>query len=354
MGSRFITNGIKVGDPLTITAGDNKKEYTVANVSTETGLVLTEEIVNGGSSQSFWVGNNAVDVQNNDGDVITGLGENSNRLLIFKRRSLFRWNGTSEPEKVKGAPGTTSQRSVVTMKRLPITIYFSVVDGQAGLYAYDGRSTVLISRKIQDYVDGISASNYPNTVAWQTGDLYKCYVGTMTNTDKDISITNAVIVYDVSANTLWFESLGDVLKDTTTFVESDADNLYASNDGTQIFQLDSGNTDDGVNFSWYVETGPLYTVSGAEINKEYQGLEIFVERGFGVSVQYKIVGDENGNDDKQWRSIGQITNNLTTLKIPELPRGRGIRLRFYREPIVEEVVLEKVTTYYKPINNPFI
>ena len=211
LGSRFISRGIKVGDPFVITAGNNKKEYTVATVSTETGLNLTEEVVNTGTSQSFWVGNNAVDVQSNDGDVITGLGENSNRLLIFKRNSLFRWNGVSEPEKVKGAPGTTSQRSIVTMKSLPITIYFANVDGQAGLYAYDGRSTVLITRKILDYIDGISASNYASTVAWQTGDLYKCYVGTITNTDKNISITNAVIVYDVSANALWFESLGDVL-----------------------------------------------------------------------------------------------------------------------------------------------
>ena len=130
--------------------------------------------------------------------------------------------------------------------------------------------------------------------------------------------------------------------------------MYACNDGTQVFQLDSGTTDDGVNFSWYIETGSIYGTTGSEVNKEYQGIEIFVERGFGASVQFKIIGNEDGNDDKQWRSIGQIKNNLTTLKIPENPRGRGIRFRFSREPISEPLVLEKFTIYSVPINNPFL
>ena len=354
LGSRFVSRGIQVGDTFVITAGDNKKEYSVASIDAETGVTLNQEVVNTGTSQTFWVGSNFFEVDTNDGDVITGLGENSGRLLIFKRRSLYRWNGTSAPEKVKGSPGTVSNRSIVTMKSLPVTIYFANIDGQAGFYAYDGKSTVLISRKVLDYINGISSSNYASTSAWQTGDLYKCYVGDITDTDKNISIAKAVFVYDISANAIWFESLGDTLQDTTTFVESGADNLYACNDGTQVFQLESGTTDDTVNYSWYVETGPIYTVSGSEINKEFQGLEIFVERGFGASVQYKIIGNENGNDDKEWRSIGQITNNLTTLDIPNHPRGRGIRIRLFREPIQEVIVLEKITVYYKPINNPFI
>ena len=358
--SKFMERGIKVGDTFVITSGTNQGTYAVSNVLSETQLDLVtgapyagtdQGVLATSSSQSFWCGSNYIDVKTDDGDVIEGLGDNSGRLLIFKRNSLHRWGGTGEAEEVKGSPGTPSHRSIVNLKNIPITMFLSA--NPVGIFAYDGVKSTNITRGIQDYLDGISAANLDTAVGWRVGDLYKVYVGTITNTDKDISIPNAVIVYNAAGDSLWFESLTHVPQVTTEFVESSATNLYFGNDSVNAYQLEYGTQDSTTNYSWYVETGAIFP-SGSELNKVFEGVEVIANRGFGTSVQYKIVGDEKGSDDPQWKSIGQLTNNLSSLSISDSPKGRGIRFRFSREPITEPIILEKINIYYKVIGNPFI
>lgn len=348
--AKFTDRNIKVGDSFVITSGTNAKTYAVSNLLNNANLEITPAPTYTGTGQSFWVGGNYLDVKTDDGDVVTGLGDNSGRLLIFKRNSLHRWaEGQLEVEEVKGAPGTPSHRSIVNIKTIPVTCYFSL--NPIGIFVYNGTESVNATRGIQDYLEGIDQTT--NFVGWRVGDLYKVYVGTITNTDKDISIPRAVIVLDLASGAVYFESLAHAITSVTEFVESSVTNIYATSSSTTVYQLESGATDNGTNFSWYIETGPFFP-GGTPINKEFKGVEIYVSRGFGASVQYKIVGDERGNDDQQWRSIGQLESNLTTLDIPDLPRGRGIRFRISREPITEPIILEKIDVYWQPINNPYM
>lgn len=348
---KFVIRNIKVGDPLIITSGSNKGAYTVSTITDDQHIELVETLTNAATGQSYWVGGNYIDVKTDDGDVITGLGDNSGRLLIFKRRSLHRWNGAGEAEQVKGAPGTPSHRSIVNLQTIPITCYFSA--DPLGIFVYDGTKSTNVSRGIQDYLEGIDSSNYSSTVGWRVGDLYKVYVGDITNTDKDISIPNAVIVFNAASNSLYFESYTNAVTATTEFVESSQTNLYMGGDSTFIYQLEIGSDDDGTNYSWYVETSSYYP-SGSELVKQFEGIEVYVQRGLGATIQYKIVGDEKGNNDEDWQSLGSVTNNLTSLPIPNLPKGRGIRFRISREPINEPIILEKIDVFYTPLYNPFL
>ena len=127
----FITYGIKTGDPFFITTGSNAGEYTVDTVDSEYQITLFEEMKNSVTGSTFWVGSNFLDTRTNDGDYIRGLGENDNKLLIFKRESLHTYD-EKQLRQVRDVPGTTSHRSIINLREN--TYYFH----DTGIYQFDG------------------------------------------------------------------------------------------------------------------------------------------------------------------------------------------------------------------------
>ena len=179
--------------------------------------------------------NDWFDVRTDDGDVITGFGLNSNRLLVFKTNSLYRWD-TYSLQDVRGSVGTTSQRSVANVRDYTIFLHTT------GFYAYNGVSSQLISKAIQPYFDGIASSSFATAVAWTNGNHYYCFVGDITNSDEDISLTNAVFDYDVSANNWVIRTLQDVFTCAFPNIVSNARTIYAGTSGAYIRKLENGNS----------------------------------------------------------------------------------------------------------------
>src|SRR3990167_334199 len=113
------------------------------------------------------------DINPDDGDEITALENNGNRLLMFKRRSLYRWTyGLTEPDRLIGI-GTHSQECVKTNLDLGITFFAN----EYGAYAYSGNRPKLISRKIQPWFDAITATALDVMCAESDNDHYYLYLG---------------------------------------------------------------------------------------------------------------------------------------------------------------------------------
>lgn len=133
--------------------------------------------------------NNWIDINPDDGDQITALENNGNRLLIFKNRALYRWTfGQVEPDRLIGV-GTQSQESVKTNFDVGITFFAN----QFGIYAYTSGRPKLISRKIQPFIDAVT--DWTAVYGEVDRDHYYLSVGNLTVNGR--TYTNAVLVYNI-------------------------------------------------------------------------------------------------------------------------------------------------------------
>lgn len=199
------TDGVTWGTtnaPATITpfyASVFADRVYLANGGTSTASRFWYSSLPSSGSITWDTANNYVDVNPDDGDQITALENNGNRLLIFKNRALYRWVfGATEPDRLIGV-GTSSQESVKTNLDLGITFFAN----PNGVYAYTGARPKLISRKINNYIEAVSS--WSNVYAEIDSDHYYLYVGDLTVDGETIS--KAMLVYHISLDAWTIYSL---------------------------------------------------------------------------------------------------------------------------------------------------
>lgn len=357
-GSYFVTRNIKPGDPLTITTGPNSGQYTVASIGSETTLTLVETLPNASSGDTFWVGQNWFDVNTNDGDTITGLGANDDRVLCFKRRSLWRYDGLTLRQ-VQGVPGTTSHRSIVNVRES--TFYFH----PTGVYMYDGTTAQLISRAIQPYIDGVTSNNYSNIVAWPIGlDTYRVYLGNVNNTSTGLTVNNCFLDYNTATQTWSPGSLTDNIVCRTLWLNSNIDSTFLGDDSGNVFQDQVGYSDNGVAIPWSVEIGYIFPTvlqrgfvihSDVSIESEFTGIQVHADKGRGTSVFYKLYGTPD-KIDKTWRPLGSLQEEITNFYFDrDQPRfAKGINIKLSEESTTPGPVITRVDVFNKPTTKRFI
>jgi len=308
----FLAYNIKVGDPLFITSGANKGQYTVSEVETDNLLRVEETIVNQSSGQSYWVGGNFFDVRTDDNDEITWLGENNDRLMVFKRNSLHRYDGSSL-RTVKGVPGTTSGRSVVNLGAYTLYFHGSTTD-KTGFYIYDGTTSTKISNPIQPFIDGIDQSNYPLIVSWTEGNIARAFVGDLTNTNEGISITNCVISYDSTNNSWSTDPIGDIVRCATSFRDPEEVKILIGNNMGQVLETPSGYSFNGDPIAWVWETQPIYP-RGAGIMNIMTKVTVIGRDANGTNISYKLWDNPYKIDDK-WTPLGDLEYDRTDFIMP--------------------------------------
>lgn len=347
----FKARNIKVGDPLFITNGDaslTAKPYIVSSIESPYRLRVTENFPTTATSLHFWVGSNWFDVGLDDGDNISSFGENNNQLLCFKKFSLYRYNGVSL-DKVKDSPGTTSNRSVINIG--DYTIYFHGSNAntrKTGFYIYNGSNSMLISRAIQPFIDGISASNYSLPVAWREGKKYRCYVRTIINSPFDISIEKGAITWDSEGNQFSIDPIGDIITASGKFIDSSSEKYFIGTSLSQVHETASGNSFNGSPIPWAWETGNYFPATSSVANK-FPRVQIVSNNAAGVEVLYKLAGKPMDDDDT-WTPIGEIQHNFCDLTIPLSNNyGRGINLRFQETGTGSNTqLIQKIVILYIP------
>ncbi len=255
------------------------------------------------------------DVNPDDGDFITALENNGNRLLIFKNFSMYRWTfGQVEADRIIGV-GTTSQESVKTNFDLGVTFFAN----PKGVYAYTDGRPKLISRKIQDYIDAVS--NWKYVAGGVDIDHYYLSVGDLTVNGR--TITNAVFSYDIPLDAWTIYSLG--VKPTvwaemastypTKFL------YFGSTDG-RTYQFNSGNSDS--------VSGAATTIASEAITKEYLlsypnrtnvgWIDFFATQQVASSAFYDL--DRQG----LFPELGALTQRITNFR-PPIRECNSIRLK---------------------------
>lgn len=189
---------------------------------------------NTGSWSLTWTSTNNTRVETNDGETITGLGENFNRVLVFKPSSINKWDADNEQMvKEKGKIGSTSHRSIKNIGQS--TIFYKAGNG---FYDYRNDEPELISRRIDDFIGVV-----PPGRDIPAGADERYYYGILGNlTVGGRSYSNVMVEYDylLSAWTVYDNFGGSVI---AKFGPTDKKSFYmgGSSDGT-VYELFSYTT----------------------------------------------------------------------------------------------------------------
>lgn len=301
---------------------------------------------------------NYFDVDPEDGDVIKGLGVNSNRLLIFKENSLHRYD-TNSRYKVPGCPGTVSNRSIQNIQGWTLYLH------STGIWGYDGTTSRLLSRGLRDIIKGISTRNFSKACAWVKNDHYYLFVGDVINLEKNINISNCLIDYDITKNALCWRSLSKEPTVFTTYKDDRSSTTYNSasvtyNNADQtynglvssdervffgdslgsVYQFDIGNTMADTDIPFTLETQEYY-LGNPSLHKLLRKITVYADGGRQAVIQYKM-------DGKDWKSLGKLKNRFTELEFPAGSRCQYVKFRILESSSGDSFSFEGFDIYFQP------
>lgn len=349
----FKTRGIKVGDPFFLLGGDIG-QYTIASVDSEYELTLNEDIASSDSVNTnidFWVGRNFFPVGTDDSDQIMGFGENSGRDLIFKLFSLWFYTGT-QLKQIKGAPGTSSTRSIINDANGNTYYFHGSNKGLTGIYRYNGVQSKKISRAIDPYIQGMSASMYSEVVAWSEGNEIRFFIGDISNTDENISMTNAVATINVDTGAFDVSPIADIITCSTTYVSSNVENTYCGTSDNQVLKMATGYKHNQNSIASVIETGIRYP-SGSEIANTFPIIQAIGHNVKGLRLSYKLHNCPVDDDDK-WIPLGEMKGDKTEFEANNQNRllsrsAAGISIRIEENgSLKNNWLFEKISIFYRP------
>lgn len=244
-----------------------------------------------------------VEVGDNGGDAIIGLTVLSDRLVIFKRYSVYYLRGdrpsTYAVERVENFSERMSNASVVVKNNLPYYLTAS------GIQVYDGTGIVPINegvRYLNSFFQTINTALQSKGVHCQNVFYFSCKVNSSSTYD------DTVIVFDIARGAYMIRD-GFEVADMTVHDGV----VYLINGSRYVYQFNSGTTYDGTAISAYWLTQKT-DLSAKGIVKQIKEIMFRATEGRFVMTTY---GDVN-----QY-SIDRITDGIkggfVTLPVKLLP-----------------------------------
>jgi hypothetical protein len=194
---------------------------------------------------SWTSGNGSVVIEPEDGGGgIKGFGKVPGYLLIFKERSMKRWDFDSAfPESLVNI-GTPSQESVINVAG--ICAFFSASSrAGTGFYATNGNRPELIShlrvKGIKNWIDAIPASYHANVSGY--GDENHCYWSIGDVTVEGRAFTNVVLRWAIKTGEWTVRSYPSEFRVFSSYVDGSGNNtIVGGDDDGTIIELDKPST----------------------------------------------------------------------------------------------------------------
>ena len=269
-----------------------------------------------------------VSEQEDGGGGITGLAKAPGYLMIFKKRTLKRYDGTSAyPEDLvnQGAP---SQEAIAMAKGM----VFWVNENDAWM-STGGDPKAIGSFMVRDIIKSIVATNLVNVSAGT--DEEHVFWSIPSCTINGETYTNVVLKYNILMNTWDIHQYPTLI---TRFCKTvDTDNAtyitYGNNDG-QVLVLNSGNTDNGTGITFSVETQD-WDFGFRLFQKGINRFGIVTE-GLPKSSEASVMW-RNTHNPGDWKSLGTIKKDVQDFS------GIDLRGNFYNFKVTETVTSGQAT-----------
>lgn len=236
--------------------------------------------------------------QEDGGGAITAFEKVPGYLLIFKERTMKRWDGeTTYPEDLINV-GAPSQEAVCRGRELVF------IANQEGVWATNGGYPKKISKPIQDLWDEIPATNLDNIATICDEDDVYVYVGDITLNQNTYS--NICFKFNIDSQTWNVYSYANEFTCFDFYISSSEKVIVGGDKDGQAIQLNTGNTDyNGVPITYSLETQDLEFGAQGKY-KEISEMVAFTRNLKTGQLFYR----SNSESDKEWKSIGNITNDV--------------------------------------------
>lgn len=198
--------------------------------------VLTSSVI------SWTTGQGYVDIEPEDnGGEATGLGKVPGYILIFKRRSMHRWNYSSAfPESLVNI-GAYSQESIIEGGGI-CAFYSDSNEDAKGFYVTNGDRPICISqdnnRPIKKWVDAIGATAV--VAGWATNSYFCWSVGDLIIDGETFS--NVVLKYNRILNQWSVRTYPQEFKCFVSYVVSGVHTIVGGADDGTIYRMDKTGT----------------------------------------------------------------------------------------------------------------
>lgn len=274
------------------------------------------------------------EVNPGDGDEITALENNGNRLLIFKNRALYRWNfGQIEPDRLIGV-GTSSQESVKTNFDVGATFFAN----QNGIYTYTGERPRLISRRIQKYVDAVTG--WGAVYGEVDNDHYYLFVGDLEVEGR--TIPNAMFVYNIALDAWTIYSFNHRVTwmHRMEVQESNRLKVYFGTENGQLYEMNNGTTDAGepINMEFRSREHMLTFPNSATFDR----VDVFARQRGTTQVLMDV---DRYNEPA---TLGQLEQRVTSLRASDIRTGNSIRV-YLNDNSPNKALIEGYNIEYTPI-----
>jgi len=253
---------------------------------------------------STGAGEIVVEQEDNGGDLVA-LAKVPGYLLMFKKRTMKRWNGSSTfPEDLINQ-GVYSQECVCQSKEMVFMI------NTKGIWATNGGYPVRISKPIQDFIENIPGANWDNVTCWSDDEHAYFSIGDISIDSDDF--TNVVLKYNL-ANEGWdVRSYYNDFRMFCQYVDSDGLSQIAGGDiDGQILQLNYGFTDYATTpktITYSYESNDLEFIVRA-IRKNFNSIVILSKN---ISTG-KVLIRSNSYDPSEWKPFGKINQPVSEIE----------------------------------------
>jgi hypothetical protein len=198
--------------------------------------ILTVGVVSWTSGQGY------VDIEPEDnGGEATGLGKVPGYILIFKRRSMHRWNYSSAFPEALVNIGAYSQTSIVEGGGL-CAFYSDSNENEKGFYVSNGGRPVCISknnnRPIKKWVDAISATAV--VAGWATESVFAWSVSNLVVDGE--TFNNVVLRYNRILNQWSVRTYPQAFTCFTFYVLSGVNTIIGGADDGTVYRIDKSGT----------------------------------------------------------------------------------------------------------------
>ena len=232
--------------------------------------------------------------QEDGGGGITALSKVPGYLMIFKERSMKRWDGSSTfPDDLVGM-GAPHQEAVCQGRE------FAFFANQQGVWVTNGGYPKKISKPIEDLWNEIDTDNI--AMHCDEEDVY-VYVGDITLNQNTYS--NICFKYNLDSQSWNVYSYAHDFTCFAWYIDGQKVIVGGDKDG-QAIQLNTGNTDyPSVPISYSLETQDLEFGAQGRY-KEISEMVAFTRNLTAGQIHYR----SNSESEKDWKSIGNITNDV--------------------------------------------
>lgn len=231
----------------------HKQRLFIANASGARSRIYYSDV----GTPETWGALSFIDVGKGDGDTITGLGILLDTLIITKENSVWALSGDSSTNFVLRR--VTDEGGSSTMAGFALLRDTLAWMGKDGVRFFDGVRSALASQNIPTTLDGLNKRQLAMSagILWDNSYFLAAPEGA--------SLTNSIVLVYDTLRTAWTVFRGIPAGEFCIFKQFNENSLIigSSNQG-QLYNWDSGMTDDGTAIDAYVVTKALAPAGGVE------------------------------------------------------------------------------------------